>query len=221
MVYPVYLSTTMKEQKRDFDAAALTWDENPGRVKMAGDVARAVRDTIRLTPEMDVLDFGCGTGLLTLQLQPFVRTITGTDSSAGMLDVLNKKISTAGLANVKTSLFDPEQESTLTGDYDLIVSSMTFHHVPEIRNLLSLLHTHLRPGRWIAVADLDLDGGRFHDSNDGVFHHGFDRSLLKKEMEAAGFRAIRNRTAAIVHKSSPVCQEKSFTVFLMTAKKDA
>jgi hypothetical protein len=71
----------------------------------------------------------------------------------------------------------------------------------------------------LGIADLDREGGRFHDSNVGVHHFGFDRAMLKKEIETAGFLKIRNRTAAIIHKSSPVCQERSFTVFLMTAEK--
>ena len=70
----------MTSEKRDFDAAAATWDENPGRVKVAHDVARAIRETVKLMPDLDVLDFGCGTGLLTLQLQPSVGTITGLGS---------------------------------------------------------------------------------------------------------------------------------------------
>lgn len=120
---------------------------------------------------------------------------------------------------MKTILFDPENAGTLTEEYDLIVSSMTFHHVPEISGMLAVLRSHLRPGGYLAIADLDCDGGRFHDSNEGVFHFGFERSLLKKEMEAAGFTQIRNRTAAIIHKSTPICRDRSFTVFLMTAEK--
>jgi 2-polyprenyl-3-methyl-5-hydroxy-6-metoxy-1,4-benzoquinol methylase len=209
----------MNGEKRDFDSAAATWDENPTRVKLAHDVARAIRETITLTPEMDVLDFGCGTGLLTLGLRQQVRSITGADSSPGMLDILNQKISSFELTHVKTALFNPDNPASLTGDYDLIVSSMTFHHVPEIPGMLALLWSHLRPGGRLAIADLDCDGGRFHDSNEGVFHFGFERSLLKKEFEAAGFAKVRNRTAAIIHKSSPVCRDRSFTVFLMTAEK--
>jgi 2-polyprenyl-3-methyl-5-hydroxy-6-metoxy-1,4-benzoquinol methylase len=210
----------MTGQKRDFDSAAATWDENPARVKLAHDVARAIRDTIHLAPTMDVLDFGCGTGLLTLGLQPYVNSITGVDSSPGMLEILEKKISATGVTNVKTAFFDPDNAARLAGEYDLIVSSMTFHHLPKTRDMLGLLGTHIRPGGRLAIADLDCDGGRFHDSNEGVFHFGFERALLKKEMEDAGFSNIRNRTAAIMHKSSPVCLERSFTIFLMTAGKD-
>ncbi len=79
----------MEVEKRDFDKEAAGWDEHPGKVKLANDIAGAIGNHIVLTPNMDVLDFGCGTGLLTFQLQPLIRSITGVDSSQGMLDVFN------------------------------------------------------------------------------------------------------------------------------------
>jgi hypothetical protein len=69
----------MSTEKRDFDEAAPTWDQEPRRLKLASDVARAIIEAAQPSREMDVLDFGCGTGLLTLQLQPLVRSITGID----------------------------------------------------------------------------------------------------------------------------------------------
>jgi len=65
----------MENKTRDFNKAAATWDEEPRRLKLAGEVADAIAKSIPLTPSMDVLDFGCGTGLLTLNLQPGVRSL--------------------------------------------------------------------------------------------------------------------------------------------------
>jgi cyclopropane fatty-acyl-phospholipid synthase-like methyltransferase len=62
-----------KEGKRDFDAVAASWDQEPRRVKLARDVVEAIRRELPLTPEMEVLDYGCGSGLVTLGLQPFVK----------------------------------------------------------------------------------------------------------------------------------------------------
>ena len=170
----------MSGEKRDFDSAAATWDENPGRVKMAHDVARAVIETIQPGPAMDVLDFGCGTGLLTLALQPHVRTITAVDSSQGMLDVLDTKIRAQKIANVRTRRVDLEKGDTLTGQFDLVVSSMTFHHIRDTGMLLDRMAEILKPAGRIAIADLDSDEGKFHDTNDGVFHYGFDRHMMMK-----------------------------------------
>jgi 2-polyprenyl-3-methyl-5-hydroxy-6-metoxy-1,4-benzoquinol methylase len=208
-------------EKRNFDTAAKTWDENPGRVKMAHDVARAIRAAVPLRPDMDVLDFGCGTGLLTLQLQPSVRSITGVDSSQGMIDILSAKIRDQGLKNVTARHVDLDKGGVLDGQYDLVVSSMTLHHVSEIQPLIDRFAAVLKPHGILAIADLDCGEGKFHDSAEGVFHAGFDRCMMLKHFEKARFENVRNRTAAIMVKLAPGGGSRTFTVFLMTGQKRA
>jgi len=69
------------EERRDFDKEAAKWDENPGRVKLANEVADSIIREAAPSAGMDALDFGCGTGLVTLRIQPLVGSITGADSS--------------------------------------------------------------------------------------------------------------------------------------------
>ena len=210
----------MNIERRDFDKEAATWDEIPARVKLANDIAAAISDEILLTSNMDVLDFGCGTGLLTLQLQPVVHSITGVDSSRGMIDVLKAKIDKQNLPNIKTQYLDTEKGDILKGTYHLIVSGMTLHHVKEIRPLLNQFYRILKPSGYLCIADLDLDDGQFHDNNNGVFHFGFDRALLRKDFMEAGFDDIRDRTAAEVMKPGSDGGVRTFTVFLMTGRKN-
>jgi len=209
----------MTGEIRDFNAAAKTWDENPFRVKLAADVARAMTDTIPVAPDMDVLDIGCGTGLLTLRLQPHVRSITGIDSSDGMLAILNEKIRYGNLQNVKTRQIDLDRGDTLTGRYHLVASSMTLHHIRNVPALLAQCYHVLPPGGWLAIADLDPDEGKFHEDNTGVFHFGFEREAQKQAFRDAGFDQVQDRTAATVSKPMPGGQSRSFTVGLVTGKK--
>ncbi len=202
-----------------FDNRAAAWDDKPRRAKLAADVARAICNTVKVTPEMDVLDFGCGTGLLTLRFQPLVRSVTGIDSSNGMLAVLEEKIQKEHLTNVVARCIDVEKGEIPDGRYDLIVSSMTFHHIREVRPVLAILSSLLKPGGTLAIADLDSDNGKFHDTPEGVFHNGFDRCIMKKHFESTGFVHIRNRTAALVEKESASGELRAFTVFLVTGIK--
>jgi ubiquinone/menaquinone biosynthesis C-methylase UbiE len=87
--------------KKDFDKEALSWDLNSGRVRLAADIAAALKKEIRITQDMKVMDYGCGTGLLTLSLQPLVKEITGVDTSQGMLDVLRDKIQKQVISNIQ------------------------------------------------------------------------------------------------------------------------
>jgi len=94
---------------------------------------------------MDVLDFGCGTGLLTLKLQPAVHFITGVDSSQGMIDVLKAKIDKQNLSNARTQYLGTSAGDILEGTYHLIVTSMTLHHVKEIRPPLDQFYRIVAP----------------------------------------------------------------------------
>jgi ubiquinone/menaquinone biosynthesis C-methylase UbiE len=204
--------------KRDFDKEAASWD-SPPRVKLAGDVSRAILEHIQLKPDMDVLDFGCGTGLVSFPLSSQVRSITGVDTSKGMLEVFEGKIKAKQIGNVKTLYLDLAKGDTIAGQYLLIISSMTLHHVKDTLSLLKQFSRVLLPGGHIAIADLDEEGGRFHDNNDGVFHFGFDRKKLCDLFVEAGFRDISSTTATQMNKPDAQGQDRVFSVFLITGRK--
>jgi 2-polyprenyl-3-methyl-5-hydroxy-6-metoxy-1,4-benzoquinol methylase len=207
----------MKTQQHDFDKKAATWDENPTRVKLAEDVVQAIRQQVRLLPDMDVLDFGCGTGLLALSLLPAVKSVTGADTSQGMLDVLEAKAKRQGLSNVYTRHLHPGER--ISGAYDLIISSMTLHHVEDTEALLAQMFQTLKPSGSLCLADLDLEPGTFHDDNTGIFHFGFDRDALRSLFVKAGFSNVRAVTATEVIKPNPSGGLRTFPVFLMVGEK--
>ncbi len=207
------------EERKDFDKEAAQWDANPGRVKLAHDIADAMIREVHPTREMDVLDFGCGTGLVTMRLQPLVRNITGMDSSRGMLAVLEAKVRGQGSVNVRTQFLDLEQGGKVDGRYDLIVSSMTFHHVPDPAGLIARLSGALLPRGTLAVADLDAEDGSFHGDNTGVLHLGFDRERIRGLFEQAGLTAVREATAAVVAKEIEGKGRREFPVFLIIGMK--
>ncbi len=213
------ISRFMKHEKHDFDSAASTWDEKPERVRLSAEIAGAIRAEVPVTDRMDVLDFGCGTGLVTLELQPYARSVTGVDSSHGMLEILNRKIQEKNLSNVRARFLDREMGDHLEGRYHLVVSSMTLHHVEDIPELLSELHEVLLPSGHLCLADLDPDGGRFHDDKAGVVHSGFDRAAMRRLLVDAGFERVRERTAAAVTKVLRDGTTGKFTVFLITGRK--
>ncbi|MBN1907111.1 MAG: class I SAM-dependent methyltransferase [Deltaproteobacteria bacterium] len=209
----------MDYEKRNFDKEAATWDENPVRVKLVKNVASAISKQVILKNTMDVMDFGCGTGLLTFQIQPLVHSVTGVDSSQGMLDVYNKRINELRLNNVKALYLDLDRGDTLSGAYDLVMSNTTMHHIRDLKPLFHQFHDIMVPGGCLCIADLDLDDGMFHDDNTGVFHSGFDRAAMKEVFTEAGFDNIKDVTAAEVVKPIKGGEMRTFTIFLMTGKR--
>lgn len=207
------------DERKDFNKEAAQWDANPGRVKLANEVADAIIREAAPGRDMDVLDFGCGTGLVTLRLQPLVRTVTGVDSSQGMLGVLEEKIRTQGLNNVKARFVDFEKGGRMEGGFHLLVSSMTLHHVPDTATLFKQWHELLLPGGLLCCADLDAEDGSFHGDNTGVFHLGFDREHVRTLLLGAGFRDVRDTTATTMMRDVEGNGKRAFPVFLIVAKR--
>jgi ubiquinone/menaquinone biosynthesis C-methylase UbiE len=208
----------VKSAKRDFDKEAASWDSLP-RVKLAADVYRAISEHLKLKPDMDLLDFGCGTGLVSFPLSSLVHSITGADTSKGMLEVFEGKIQSKQVNNIKTLHLNLDKGDTVSGCFHAIISSMTLHHVKDIQGLLKQFHRALLPGGYIAIADLDEEGGRFHGNNDGVFHFGFNREKLCHLFVEAGFTDVHSTTATQMNKPDAQGQDKVFSIFLITGRK--
>lgn len=196
-----------------FDERAQTWDEEPRRVQLAADIFAALARRIPLRSDGSALDYGCGTGLLTLALAPRVRRVVAVDSSKGMLGVLAQKAQAAGIANVEPHLADFSKDPPPPGPFDLIASAMTLHHVADVEALLRKFFTLLAPGGCLALADLDAEDGTFHATREGIHHFGFDREAFAAQLVAAGFVDVQFDTAARIAKA------RDYSVFLATVRK--
>lgn len=196
-----------------FDQAAATWDLADRRVGLAHAVAQAIAARVPLTKEQSVLDFGCGTGLVTLELAPQVGSVTGADTSSGMLKALAEKAEALGIP-VHLISVDTTGAGDLGGPYDLIVSSMTLHHIADVPALFRQFTQHLRPGGQVALADLDEEDGSFHEATVSIHHRGFLREQIQAWLEGAGFQKIHLDTATVTLKEG-----KGYSVFLATAQR--
>ena len=203
-----------------FDAKAAAWDEDASKVKLANDISDTIMREIALARDMNVLDYGCGSGLVTFKLQPFVKSITGMDSSKGMLEVLRSKVERQNLKNVHISFMDLEQCTEVNDMFHLIVSSMALHHIKEPARLLKRFYDLLLPGGCLGIADLDREDGAFHKDNTGVVHFGFERPQLKRLLEEAGFSKVRDVTATTAIRIDKENSRREFSVFLMIAERE-
>jgi tRNA (cmo5U34)-methyltransferase len=205
--------------KDRFDKAAETWDEKPMRLQLAAANAAAIKKAAQPNRTMTALEIGCGTGLVTTELAPLVKSILAIDTSEGMLSILNEKISSLGLANVTTKCLDMiENFPELAGSsFDLIYSSMVFHHIKHTDKILRNCRELLAPGGRLCVADLDDEDGSFHEDMPGVEHRGFDRGKLTALVKKCGFTEIHFSTSHVVRKAVTGV-EREYPVFLLDAR---
>lgn len=207
------------QEKTNFDERAANWDDRPQQVTMAYGVADTMIRELKPTAEMSVMDYGCGSGLIGMRLQPLAKHVVGVDSSKGMLDVFQEKVKKSGFRNMSSQLADLEEDGVVEGRFNMIVSSMAFHHVRKLSVLLKRLYELLLPGGSIGIADLDKEDGTFHHDNTGVVHFGFDRSALKNLFEEAGFHDVKDVTATTVVREVEGKGPREYTIFLITGKK--
>ncbi len=201
-----------------FDDRAKDWDSDPDKVERARVVADAIRAAVPLQPAMTALEYGCGTGLLSFFLQPEFASITLADTSEGMLAVLTDKIAASGVTNMVPLRLDLSAEPVPASRFDITYSLLTLHHIADTQAVIGHFSTLLNPGGWLCIADLDAEDGSFHPAGTPGIHFGFERSVLQKQVQAAGFGEVRFTTAYTIHKQVDA-QEKPFPVFLLTARK--
>ncbi len=205
-----------EDKKTRFDDKAAEWDANPARVALARAVVEAIRAAVPLRPDMAAMDFGAGTRLVTLGLLPEVGEVTALDSSAEMLRVLEEKVKALGVANLHTLQCDLAQTALPVSRFDLIVSSMVLHHLPDVPLVLKRLRPALRPGGWIALADLDAEDGTFHVDPTGIYHHGFERTTVCRWLEESGFTDVALREAFCITRPGSDGVLRTYPVFLVT-----
>jgi ubiquinone/menaquinone biosynthesis C-methylase UbiE len=201
-----------------FDRMAESWDDNPVRLMLAKAVVHAIRQAVPLRPDMQAMDFGAGTGLVTLALSADVAGITAVDTSAEMLRTLESKLNEQGISNVLTLAGDIGSAPLPADRFDLIVSSMVLHHIADVPQLLHRLRPALRPGGWIALADLDTEDGTFHADPTGVYHRGLAREDVCRWLQEAGFTDARAVDAHRIKRPGADGAPHEYGVFLVTAR---
>ena len=199
-----------------FDSKARQWDDNPIFKERGLKIADAIRKTLPLNKHMSALDYGCGTGLLSFPLKDELGAILAADSSSGMLDVLAGKIAAQGVSNMTPVKLDLLVDPLPAQRFDLIVTSMTLHHVPDTDHILRIFHGLLNPGGYLCIADLDTEDGSFHGIEVDV-HHGFDRTDLGRRAEQAGFADVQFQTVFSIARERE-SGTRDYPVFLMTAR---
>ncbi len=195
-----------------FDEKAKNWDMDEMISELSAGIGASILERVPLHQQMNVMDFGAGTGLITSQVAPLVNKVVAVDISEAML---KKLISKPELKQKVETVCQDITAQPLTSRFDLIMSAMAMHHVKDTNKLLARFSEHLSDGAMIALADLDSEDGSFHPADiEGVFHSGFDRDEFKNLLEAHGFEDIHFSTAHVVEK-----EIKSYPVFLVTAIK--
>ena len=92
-----------------------------------------------------VLDFGCGTGLISLEIAGSVKMVHGVDISSKMIEVSNRKAVERKIHNVEnvcSTIFDERYKS---GSFDVILAFYILHLLEEPQKVLQRIYELLKP----------------------------------------------------------------------------
>lgn len=137
------------DRPRDWDAR--TYDRVAEPMTRWG---TSVLDRLPLEPRDRVLDAGCGSGRVTEQLLermgPDGGTVIALDGSPAMVDAARERLARFG-DRVEYVVADLGQPLPIAEPVDAILSTATFHWVPDHDALFRNLAAVVRPGGWLVA----------------------------------------------------------------------
>jgi 2-polyprenyl-3-methyl-5-hydroxy-6-metoxy-1,4-benzoquinol methylase len=101
-----------------------------------------------------ILDYGCGSGDITLPMVQAGHSVTGVDIAPGMVRKAAERALQAGVsARARYRLLDDEALAEIAhAKYDVVVCSSVLEYVDDDRALLAMFHGVLRDGGYLLVS---------------------------------------------------------------------
>ncbi len=207
----------MNDKINEFDKKAAGWDNDPMHWDRSVAITDQIKKLIPLKKTMIALEYGAGTGIASFLLKDFLKEITLMDSSSEMVRVMNEKIKSKKVKNLRPLNHDLESSDYTKGKFDLIFTLMVLHHVNDVERIIRKFCNLLNPNGYLAIADLYLEDGSFHGEEFTVYK-GFDVAILSKQIARQGFRDISHTKCFVIDKKISDTITKQFDVFLLIAK---
>ncbi|WP_368385928.1 class I SAM-dependent methyltransferase [Streptococcus anginosus] len=156
--------------------------DSPKNIFIADLIRQEVEKNSRFSDKR-ILDFGGGTGLVTLPLAAQSKSVMLVDISDKMLDQARLKVEKQAIDNVYLL-----QQDLLTNPlnqlFDIIVVSRVLHHMPNVEKTLAMFRNHLVEDGQLFIADF---------VKTDVNHHGFHLDELEENLSQNGFLPVKSQ----------------------------
>lgn len=110
-------------------------------------------------PDMDILEFGCGTGSTAITHAPLVNHILATDFSARMVEIARAKAEKAGVTNVTFEQADITTMPIEPNRYDMVMGHSILHLLSNPQAAVDASFARLKPGGYFVTSTACLGGG--------------------------------------------------------------
>ena len=99
-----------------------------------------------LRPDMNVLEFGCGTGSTALVHAPFVKHLHAIDISSKMIEIAQRKATAANVTNLSFAQAAIEDFDAPDETFDAVLGMSVLHLLKDRDAAISKVHRLLKPG---------------------------------------------------------------------------
>jgi predicted TPR repeat methyltransferase/thioredoxin-like negative regulator of GroEL len=167
--------------ERLFDNYAAKF-ENSLVVNLEYKIPRLITEMIIKDSKFDLLgsimDLGCGTGLVGMEIKQFCEHLEGIDLSEKMLDKAKEK----GVYNklIKRDIVD--YLSNVSMNFDYFISTDVFIYIGDLSDVFQLIKSRNKTGGKLAFSTEDYDGDGFFLEKSGRYSHSktYIQSLCEK-----------------------------------------
>ncbi|AYV24154.1 methyltransferase domain-containing protein [Vibrio mediterranei] len=190
----------------EWDEYAATWENNEATATFARACFKELTELTSLKRK-SVLDFGCGTGLLSQLMSPETKEIVALDGSEAMIEELDKK----GLENVEpvVDLLTRglvAQHPAFRNQFDLVVASSVCGFLDNLQETVNIIYTLLDEyglfvhWDWVAETDNQDYGLTLKRAKDTLLNAGFDKVDVTTPFEIDTGKGVRKVLMAVAHK---------------------
>jgi ubiquinone/menaquinone biosynthesis C-methylase UbiE len=194
-----------------FEMIANRYDTSE-RIQTAKVSSEAIHEYLVNTKSKNAIDFGCGTGLVGMNLLNYFNSMIFLDTSQNMINQIKKKISSLNIKNATTLCFDFEKDNLLNLHADYIFMAQVLLHISDIDLILSRLYEVLKKDGHLLIVDFNKN--KRIDSD--LVHNGFDQIELTNIMEKIGYRNIQSKT---FYNGSKIFMGQDASLFILDAQK--
>jgi ubiquinone/menaquinone biosynthesis C-methylase UbiE len=194
-----------------FEQMAKRYDTDE-RMELAKVIVKEVKTELQDCEANSLIDYGSGTGLVSLELADLVDSVLLVDSSEQMMEVAKAKISYKGISNAKVLYSDFTQE-TPEFKADIVLMSLVLLHIPDTKKILQEMHKILNDGGKLIIVDFDKNDQISHPK----VHNGFSHEELGERLSQAGFTSNKMRT---FYHGNRIFMNQDASMFISTSIKN-
>ena len=177
-----------------FEGRAKEWD-NDSRLKRSKILAEKINEIIGNKKYNSIMEYGCATGLISLNLCDKFKKVTLMDSEKEMIKIVEEKLDKCKKSNIFPIQIDLVNEAYKGDKFDLIYTSLTIHHIQNTEKIIKIFYNLLNENGRLCIIDLDKEDGSFHiNQKDFNGHNGFEHRYMENIFESVGFSNIKSDT---------------------------